>query len=55
MLLETEGKSLRAVGTDGHRPALSETELAERAKSPQQVIVPRKGVLDVGGRHASRV
>ncbi|MBX5460302.1 MAG: DNA polymerase III subunit beta [Steroidobacteraceae bacterium] len=47
MLLETEGKSLRAVATDGHRLALCETELAERAKSPQQVIVPRKGVLEL--------
>jgi DNA polymerase-3 subunit beta len=47
MLLETEGKSLRAVATDGHRLALCETELATRAKGPQQVIVPRKGVLEL--------
>jgi DNA polymerase-3 subunit beta len=47
MLLETEGKSLRAVATDGHRLALCETELAERASTPQQVIVPRKGVLEL--------
>src|ERR1700704_1072801 len=47
MLLETEGKSLRAVATDGHRLALCETELATRAKSAQQVIVPRKGVLEL--------
>ena len=47
MLLETEGKSLRAVATDGHRLALCETELANRAKSAQQVIVPRKGVLEL--------
>src|SRR3569833_2307719 len=45
MLLETEGKSLRAVATDGHRLALCETELETRAKTAQQVIVPRKGVL----------
>jgi DNA polymerase-3 subunit beta len=47
MLLETEGKSLRAVATDGHRLALCETELTNRAKSAQQVIVPRKGVLEL--------
>ncbi|HEU4623544.1 MAG TPA: DNA polymerase III subunit beta [Steroidobacteraceae bacterium] len=47
MLLETEGKSLRAVATDGHRLALCETELASRAKTAQQVIVPRKGVLEL--------
>jgi DNA polymerase-3 subunit beta len=47
MLLETEGKSLRAVATDGHRLALCETELATRAKTSQQVIVPRKGVLEL--------
>jgi len=47
MLLETEGKSLRAVATDGHRLALCETELETRAKTAQQVIVPRKGVLEL--------
>ena len=47
MLLETEGKSLRAVATDGHRLALCETELETRAKNAQQVIVPRKGVLEL--------
>lgn len=31
---------------DGHRLALCETVLAERATSPQQVIVPRNGVLE---------
>ena len=46
MLLETDGKSLRAVATDGHRLALCETELG-KAKSTQQVIVPRKGVLEL--------
>jgi DNA polymerase-3 subunit beta len=47
MLLETEGKSLRAVATDGHRLALCESELESRAKTAQQVIVPRKGVLEL--------
>jgi len=47
MLLETDGKVLRAVATDGHRLALCETTLESPATSPQQVIVPRKGVLEL--------
>src|SRR6202047_4991622 len=47
LLLETEGASLRAVATDGHRLALCEMTLEEKAKSNQQVIVPRKGVLEL--------
>ncbi len=47
LLLETDGKSLRAVATDGHRLALCETELKEPARIGQQVIVPRKGVLEL--------
>jgi DNA polymerase-3 subunit beta len=47
LLLETEGASLRAVATDGHRLALCELTLEEKAKSNQQVIVPRKGVLEL--------
>jgi DNA polymerase III subunit beta len=46
-LLETEGKKLRAVATDGHRLALAETELTEAVKGGQQVILPRKGVLEL--------
>jgi DNA polymerase III subunit beta len=47
LLLETEGSSLRAVATDGHRLALCEITLEEGAKSTQQVIIPRKGVLEL--------
>ena len=47
MLLEIEGNSLRAVATDGHRLALCETLLAVKARVAQQVIVPRKGVLEL--------
>jgi DNA polymerase-3 subunit beta len=47
LLLETEGKILRAVATDGHRLALSEAELETKAKTNQQVILPRKGVLEL--------
>ncbi|HVC01237.1 MAG TPA: DNA polymerase III subunit beta [Steroidobacteraceae bacterium] len=47
MLLEIDGNVLRGVATDGHRLALSEAALAHKAKAPQQVIVPRKGVLEL--------
>ena len=47
MLLETGGKYLRAVATDGHRLALSQAELDGGDLSEQQVIVPRKGVLEL--------
>jgi DNA polymerase III subunit beta len=47
MLLEIDGQVLRAVATDGHRLALSEATLESKAKSSQQVIVPRKGVLEL--------
>src|ERR1700726_1010076 len=47
MLLEIDGLSLRAVATDGHRLALCETALTAKAKIAQQVIVPRKGVLEL--------
>jgi DNA polymerase III subunit beta len=47
MLLETDANLLRAVATDGHRLALCEIQLANKAKTNQQVIVPRKGVLEL--------
>jgi DNA polymerase III subunit beta len=47
MLLEIDGSVLRAVATDGHRLALSEATLEAKAKNTQQVIVPRKGVLEL--------
>lgn len=47
MLLEAEGSHLRAVATDGHRLALCEMELEEKVKEKQQVILPRKGVLEL--------
>src|SRR5216684_3666409 len=47
LLLELDGQLLRAVATDGHRLALCETALAAKAKTSQQVIVPRKGVLEL--------
>jgi DNA polymerase-3 subunit beta len=47
LLLETEGKQLRAVATDGHRLALAEIELTGKVAKEAQVIVPRKGVLEL--------
>jgi DNA polymerase-3 subunit beta len=47
MLLETGGSQLRAVATDGHRLALCEVELEAKKLPEQQVIVPRKGVLEL--------
>jgi DNA polymerase-3 subunit beta len=47
MLLETSGKFLRAVATDGHRLSLCEAEIDGANLDEQQVIVPRKGVLEL--------
>ena len=47
MLLETGGKHLRAVATDGHRLALCEAVIDGAKLNEQQVIVPRKGVLEL--------
>jgi DNA polymerase-3 subunit beta len=47
MLMEIDGKALRAVATDGHRLAICETDLPAKAGTSQQVIVPRKGVLEL--------
>ena len=47
LLVETDGKYLRAVATDGHRLALCQVELASKKMPEQQVIVPRKGVLEL--------
>jgi len=47
MLLEIAGNVLRTVATDGHRLAYCETELNPPASTGSQVIVPRKGVLEL--------
>ena len=47
LLLETHDQSLRAVATDGHRLALAEATLEGGKLPEQQVIVPRKGVLEL--------
>ncbi len=47
LLLEVKEGFLRAVATDGHRLALAETQLSGVEDSTQQVIIPRKGVLEL--------
>lgn len=46
MLLELKDKQLRSVATDGHRLAMALTPL-EQAVPHAQVIVPRKGILEL--------
>ena len=46
MLLETGKGHLKAVATDGHRLALCQAAI-DGAQDEQQVIVPRKGVLEL--------
>ena len=46
LLVETGGGQLRAVATDGHRLALCQANV-EGKLDEQQVIVPRKGVLEL--------
>jgi DNA polymerase III subunit beta len=46
-LLETNGQVLRAVATDGHRLSWCEVALGGPAREMQQIILPRKGVLEL--------
>jgi DNA polymerase III subunit beta len=47
LLLEIKDKILRAVATDGHRMATSNVPLEQKSTEERQVIVPRKGVLEI--------
>ncbi len=47
LLFEVDGDTLRAVATDGHRLAMCELNVPGTAATGQQVIVPRKGVLEL--------
>jgi DNA polymerase-3 subunit beta len=49
MLLELENDRLRCVATDGHRLALAETTTSTDTQTRRQVIIPRKGVTELGG------
>ncbi len=47
LMLELSGSQVRAVATDGHRMALCETEAGIQIEEDRQVIIPRKGVLEL--------
>jgi len=47
MLLEVQSGLLRAVATDGHRLAMCSMEAAIQQDGKHQVIVPRKGILEL--------
>jgi DNA polymerase-3 subunit beta len=47
MLLEVADAIVRSVATDGHRLALCELTVKGMDSTPQQVILPRKGVLEL--------
>jgi DNA polymerase-3 subunit beta len=46
-LLEAQGQVLRAVATDGHRLSLCEVTLEAAGRDSRQIIVPRKGILEL--------
>jgi len=47
LLIELESKKIRAVATDGHRLALSSSTTADENEGGTQVILPRKGVMEL--------
>ena len=49
MLLDLREGSLRCVATDGHRLALAETGVDTNVSARRQIIIPRKGVLELQG------
>lgn len=47
MLMDLREQTLRCVATDGHRLALCETSVDLNVQSRRQLIIPRKGVLEL--------
>ncbi len=47
MLIELGGGHVRSVATDGHRLALSDLDQSELGGAMKQVIVPRKGIIEL--------
>ncbi|WP_448554284.1 DNA polymerase III subunit beta [Thalassotalea montiporae] len=47
MSIETEGSEIRSVATDGHRLAICKIANESLALPARQVIVPRKGILEI--------
>ncbi|MGA9333585.1 MAG: DNA polymerase III subunit beta [Rudaea sp.] len=49
LLFDLREQAMRCVATDGHRLALAETQLSEQRSTQRQIIIPRKGVLELQG------
>lgn len=49
LLLDLRSQELRCVATDGHRMAMATAALAAPAANTRQLIVPRKGVMELLG------
>lgn len=49
MLLDLREDALRCVATDGHRLALAETKREAGSGARRQIIIPRKGVMELAG------
>jgi DNA polymerase III subunit beta len=47
LLFDLRDQALRCVATDGHRLALCEAVLQDTVQTKRQIIVPRKGVLEL--------
>ncbi len=47
LLLDFNGDVLRAIATDGHRLAICDTDQGSSLNEDRQLIVPRKGVLEL--------
>ena len=47
MLIEIKSNKIRSVATDGHRLALSESDIESEIDSTIQIILPRKAVLEL--------
>lgn len=47
LMIESDGSLLRAVSSDGHRLALHEEALDQKQNEFKQIILPRKGVVEL--------
>ena len=48
LLLEASPDHVKAVATDGHRLAVAYTSVATGLQEPRAIIIPRKGVVELG-------
>lgn len=48
LLLDLDGHALRTVASDGHRLAVFEETLELDANGGRQIIIPRKGIMELG-------